>query len=1069
MKKHFHSALIAALLCLTIALSCVIFAACNDKEDKEKEKIEYYSLELDIDETLSEVSLSPAPNADGKYIKDTIVTLSVVPNKNVIIKTCLINDTRFTFGENGTYMFVIKTNTKISVELEKLPPNTVTLEFDENKGTVEKSAPANGEEYAVGERVTVTVSPKARNFLKSFTVGDVKQTLDENSSYSFDFAESVVVKAVFQGDPIPSRIFELLQQNISFDGSYVYDADDNSEDKQRIIKATFAKDENGENLIRNFEQDAYTREVYFDDVYVKSPVAPLYLARQYLNQHNVLSYQTTNMRFSEFANPFTYTVDEDDFEYVKTADGTETYSLMDPALRKKAASAITGWSESIGKFEISFKDGVPTNVLIVTMPISITGYDNEVLFTYVSTYNLTVTDLGTAHIESLKPFERVPEHDMLEAALAEAKSHTQYTVHHFAHEFGYDPNDGADHSDLDYNKYVTEDCIYIDHLNYEFGYKLLNGYLYPFTYDKSSRHVTTDDAIQADFQELCAPFEFNGATELFKYVGDNTFTLQGGEYIAYCFSSAFALGIDEQKYFDFAGDVRIVIDSGERLESVTLKLAAPGINEEVTLTFDFDSPVDLSFLDFETADHHSILDGFLGMYEDENGNTAVVDIYGFIINGKAAEVVSFDRDTSTFTAKWDGKTVYINKYSSRQLQVISEDYSVFLLLTAVNNEAVTIPEEYKGHWQINDLDYDVHLDIVLQSHAVFLDGEAVDLLSYTDREGITVINAENATYNFSLAKDQDTGSIFMLVLILNEDGTAFQYIADYVNSDVGIEIPEKYVGTYLYDDVLGGNSIMVVITYTSITINGKPFEIQSYTSRDGFTGTYDGIGGYKLMLAYNNDTLTVGTMSDNYNAKRINLIDSHYVGTWKPLSDDYKGKYTLSITETAITIVYNDGTKTNSFTVNSDEVVNSEYGYELNPEWAPSTMYLKYSFISGSQQLVLYDNIGLLVNFEKSAASEVQIPEKLFGTYYGTVIGGSDFISLDIDNNEVYLMLPNEQEKQVTLIAFDETCDMITLECDGIEYYLIPSYEEDHEGQYYFSNQDGTVCAYLTKLEQPKP
>ncbi|MDE6302208.1 MAG: hypothetical protein K2M36_01285, partial [Clostridia bacterium] len=362
-----------------------------------------------------------------------------------------------------------------------------------------------------------------------------------------------------------------------------------------------------------------------------------------------------------------------------------------------------------------------------------------------------------------------------------AQEATSYTIRHQAVEFNYDPNDGNDHSPLDYYKYVTEDVIFFNLRNWEYGYAVINDHVYPFTYTPAQMdsngnvveksHVTTDDALNiSGIEALQATFELNCAAALFEYKGDNTFVLNNGALYASYILPAFGEGTDEPRQYEYATSMTVILDGDGRLSVVKFKYTTYGISEEVTLTYDFDSEIDLSYLDFESADHHSVLDPFIGEYKDDIGNYAIVDIYGFTINGIQAEVVAYSKDDGMFTAKWNEQTIYISKFSQRQLLIVNDSYTIFWTLNSIYNSTVTIPDQFKGHWYRFDGEYNEKFDFVIQSHAIYFNGELLELLSYTVSEGITATDGEN-TYNFDLDRDEDGTTLLYVFILYAEDGT----------------------------------------------------------------------------------------------------------------------------------------------------------------------------------------------------------------------------------------------------------------------------------------------------------
>lgn len=97
----------------------------------------------------------------------------------------------------------------------------------------------------------------------------------------------------------------------------------------------------------------------------------------------------------------------------------------------------------------------------------------------------------------------------------------------------------------------------------------------------------------------------------------------------------FAIG-NEQAYYAFATDLTLTLKNGV-LDQVVFTYKTYGIEETVTLSFDFDTAFDVKTdlgLDFANASKTSVLDDFIGQYKDNMGNFLTVDKSGFTYNGE---------------------------------------------------------------------------------------------------------------------------------------------------------------------------------------------------------------------------------------------------------------------------------------------------------------------------------------------------------------------------------------------------------------------------------------------------
>lgn len=74
---------------------------------------------------------------------------------------------------------------------------TVTAEFDETKGTIELTSPANTAGYAKGEEVTATVTPNAEYTIGAVTVNGQAVTLTAENTYTFGITGNTTIAATF--------------------------------------------------------------------------------------------------------------------------------------------------------------------------------------------------------------------------------------------------------------------------------------------------------------------------------------------------------------------------------------------------------------------------------------------------------------------------------------------------------------------------------------------------------------------------------------------------------------------------------------------------------------------------------------------------------------------------------------------------------------------------------------------------------------------------------------------------------------------------------------------------------
>ena len=766
----------------------------------------------------------------------------------------------------------------------------------------------------------------------------------------------------FETEYISEQLFSALTGKARYSGDYVYDHVVDEYDKKFHIETVYGGD-----YISQTESDKDTGEVYYDYVYGKQIRRLTVISRTIDNK---ISVNVSEALFEDYYNPFDLLTAKD---LARVSENQ--YSVYNKDKAKKAASAITGWTENISEFVITFAGDKPTNAHIVTDKIYRLQGSEEY---YVSTYDLTISDHGTAAVDSVKlsPYPHDASHDVLKAALDKAAVQTNYTVRHQGHEPGYVEPDGGEtrpgYGDTDYKVYVTEDMVYDSYAGEEHGFKLLNNYVYPFTYDSKTKEVVLTDPVGQNIKAYQAEFSgFN--VELFKHIGDGVFIPQNNA-VSSIIAPLFAEG-NESTQYSYAVDFKIILKNNE-LYQVVFEYQTYGITEIVTLTYDFGSTPDFSFLDFENAKKTSVLEGYYGEYKDENGHFCKVDKSGFYLDGEEIAVTDYGKTTDGveyFTGKWKNTIVTIMKFSSKQLLIQSDDYSINYTLTSVENDDIVIPDKFKGTWSITNAEESLNYKIIVQSRAVFVNGKSTPVVSYKEAEGITVKYNDDTLYILDVNEDEE--GKFITVLLMHSDSTYIKFSLTQTSADCGIEIPSEYVGTYLSDD----RKYTAIITVSAITINGTQFIPDSYSDANGFTGTYGAVTDYyvqfwKINGKTDKDKIVVGSSSGNRILKRVASPKENYLGTWESDPEIEAYHYTVIFTETELII---NGV---NYEINFD----AQYGYKVN--WndpsRPYTAYILFYYnLYGNPSMMLYDDNDLMINLFKKDASK--IPQYFIGVWKG--------------------------------------------------------------------------------------
>lgn len=809
-------------------------------------------------------------------------------------------------------------------------------------------------------------------------------------------------------EAMSEEVFATFKGRARFGGNYAYDHTVDEYDKDFVIVTVFG----GENISVT-ESDAETGEVYYDYVYGKDNRKLTVINRTVDNRIVVTP---SNDLFEDYYNPFDK-LSANDFS--KTGDNA--FSLTDKAKAKAAATALTGWQESIATFTVTVKDGKAESVRIVTDKIY-RLVDSEDY--YVSTYDFAVSEHGTASVDPFKlnPYPHNASHDVLQTALDNAATKTSYSVRHQGHEVGYEEPEGGEtrpgYGDTDYKVYVTEDMVYDSYVGEEHGFKLIDGYVYPFTYNGTTKEIVLTDPVGQDMSAYKSIF--NGfKVELFTELEENVYVPHNGA-IAAIVAPYFAEG-NEKTQYSYATDFRIELRNDE-LYKVIFTYKTYGIEETVTLTYDFETENDLSFLDFDKATKTSVLDDYIGQYKDENGHFCDVSKSGFLLDGEEIDITYYGKNEqgiNCFVGNWKGNVVSIFKMSSKQLIVQSDDLTVNYTLTSIEADDVTVPDEFKGVWQIDNDKENLHYKLVIQSRAVFLNGESLPLISYKESEGLAAKYGDSTLY--VIDTEEADGEKTLFVAIVDSESNYISFYLSFVSADVGIEIPKDYVGTYSDDD----HKHTVIITASAITVNGEMFKPESYTAEDGFTGSVGSqkdyfIRFYEMASTVDKDKIIVGTLSDNYVLKRVAAPKENYIGTWESDPEITAYHYKVVFTETELFI---NG-------VSYDVVYDPTYGYKIN--WndpaKPYTAYILFYYNRyGNPMMVLYDDNDLMVNLFKKKATAV--PAYIIGVWHGTNSRNGESVELRIyENGNITLKAGDAEAEEIKATYSD---DAFTFVKDG--------------------------------------
>ena len=902
--KQLRKTLLTVLCALFVLSLTISIVACNDTN--------ICNISVQYDRTRGSITLSDPANDKG-YVVNEQVTATVSAFNHYTVASFKVNGTETELTDN-TYTFTVKRDTTIAADFvgEEV---AFTVNYQPNYGNVTWATPDDGI-YRYGDTVVLTVTP-ATGMAVSSVKANGTAIVPDNGTYSIKLAGNTTVAVTFIGQSqIPTMSLSTLaslQGSILFEGGYDYDDSIDAYDMHHDVTTLF---DTKANAIWN--RESMQGYILYEYLYINQD------GKLVLVEHtadNTIKYTNSDVDFADFDNPFIdLTVDD----FIWATDGV--WSLR-ADLTRKTAVAITGWNESIASFLLFENDGVIDSISITTQFI---GEDGD---GYRSYYTFEVKQHGTAAVPAawLAPYEETAAHAELKTALEAAANAKSYTIAIHTEEEGWE--------DLDYHMFVTEDVIYENLEGWENGYRAMAGLVYPFDYDPQTGEGFYYDPLDVNsLANLRATFR-GFAPALLEHMGNGVYALNSHDYaLAGDIAWAFANGADQQRYYGYATAFKITIENG-MLKQVQFYYNYYGyIAETVTLTYsDWNqTTVDIDFTEFEMK---SVFDSFEGTYSDNAGNTVTIENGKITINGTRMDIEGFDTKEFYFYGTWNDMTVYVWKLSMRQLMVYDEDETFSWMLKLVGTfDPVEIPEELRGVWE----DTEVDAELIIQTYAVILNGTALEVLSYSDAEGIVCVLGD-VTYIFLPDKEKLYGIIY-------EDGVGvITYIFTYKGESDAIEIPAEWVGEY--EGTQDGVTYHISITAARIVVTmGKDSYtavIIDYDSYEGFTITLDG-DIFFIAEGYGNGNgpkQNIGLMTEDFHTLNVMLkrvtgagstdpepagdIPQKYVGTFTGTVDDSEWIIIITKSDVAVSI---DGTAQNILRVEYDDIY-KEICFYMNGTW----------------------------------------------------------------------------------------------------------------------------------------
>ncbi|MCM1394432.1 MAG: hypothetical protein NC179_06020, partial [[Eubacterium] siraeum] len=847
-----------------------------------------------------------------------------------------------------------------------------------------------------------------------------------------------------------------VKTTLKVSGQYIYTREGETPE---INNVTTIFGTNAVNLLETTPQG----EVNYDDVYVDKDGK---LAMPYHTLNNEIAYQypAGDEDFAEYGNPFK-ALSVADFEATAEPD---VFALTDASKMKVAATAITGYNESIASFTVTVEDDKVIMIDITTERIKRGSDENE--FYYVATYSLSVSDWGTAEVDSdkLNPYATAPEHTALKEALSAAYDAHNYKIH------VYEIEPYSDYEDVEYYTYVTDTAIYYDCLDWEEGYVEMGDAVksvYPFDYDPETYVVNLYDPSKnfPTLRSMRASFnKFNDfAPEVFEYQteqdGSVTYTLHYDVNTTDNVRNVllnFADGIDVIRlYTGYTYDVIITVKDGA-LHQVALSYLVGDAYVIRTLTYsDFDNTA--MPISFDNCHKVSVLDEYAGTYTDGT-ITLVVDDEGITINGADYDVTDYSIQYDMFTGDWNGGEWYIARTSLKQLVLLNLDEDITYVLTSTAIDPVEIPSEFVGVWK-----GETNSNVSAFAYGkIELNGKMLKVLSYDEKEGLYAIDG-NYTYRFLADEIEDEPVVSVIVY---EDGISSSAYVLY-KDDQAVLIPEVLVGTWekeeydhgylyptIYKAVVGLTTVSLnfdgnvpTVTIVSITNNG-------YTE---LTLDVDGVE-YGLAEGYSSSQIEIYSIAERFSVTldkveesevqppAVEIPDTFY-GTYAG-SDNKGTQYIVTISESGI-VVNIDGVDYNA--------VVTEYGSEYDE--------LLFELNSG-EYCITHDDLNPLAiyfantDYDSYAnyiygtfAPYVEIPASWYGTY--SYDNEGDLYTVSISASGVAVEIGGV-EKTVVVLSYDSSFGgTITINMDDEDYYI--AYKSQTE--MYFNNDDFSVNLILVK------
>ncbi|MDE7464106.1 MAG: hypothetical protein K2M48_03660 [Clostridiales bacterium] len=1081
MKKR----LLLGVFAVMIAAVMGIAIACGDDDKPATYKVTYVcSSELGTVEITDKDG-----NAKTTFKSGEDVTVTVTPDEGYTVVNFKVNNADAELV-NGKHTFKISKDTTVLIEYD-IATYTATVVYNPDRGTV-TTEDENGNAKATfnhGDTVVVNATASADYAVVGVKVNGTALA-PEIGVYQFTIKQNVEVEVAFGIPAITQEILDTSNARLRVSGSYVYSLQG---DDPLTYKTTTVYGTDSISIEESLNGTLTISEAYINQG------GKLALAKHTID--NQIDPQLSDDDFSEYYNPFALLLPTD-FE---TTDRADVFKIIDPQTARIAATALTGWTEKIGVFEVTVKDGKLVSAYIETVDMVSGGTP------YSSVYSLEFTEHGTAELEAglITPYEHKPEHDLLSAALAEMAQAESYTISYLDHEDGY--------VDIVYTIYVAGNVIYETCPGEENGYVQLNNKVYPFDYRSNENpKITLLDPVRniTDINQLHAGFVGNYAKELFELTEDGgdykVFTLRCPEFAGKIFSE-FGDGVDKMKYYAYAVSGSITLDENNKLLGATFSCNVFGSYSTVTITYNDVNSTDVpEELDFSDCAQSSKFEDWVGTYVDKyygTDSTVVINTEdGIIIDGTIVEVVSTSIYNDYFIISYEDVYLYVMKKSARQLIICDDAYLdgevnyIFFEFILESDDTVIIPADYRGEW------YGFGLGV-----QTFESGEAEDDVAYDATTNTITVKLYTAQGDpageYRIIGSDDDVLNTLIFRFGNGEAEYYEFVRDIAANDnfAGEIIPTKYTGRFkLVEEVAEGltiestlyiaNDIVILdsayaedaaleITATTITLYEydeegelQPIEIEvlSYDATDGLVGYYSGL---TLYFEIKNDVLSIRLADGVYYLDEKYIFDEKedeedpgvvipnaFIGKFTGFDGDTFRDYTLTVTADSVKLAIGNGADApaTEATVISAEYVEGGWssGWEMTIEVNGVKYIVAEGYTADRITIMTADNsVYVTLDRVKEGGGEgggdsVEIPDELYGTY----MGSGYYITIGADGVNI---TRTSDSHDFEVVVTDYMFDSLILTLDGEEYSFYQATWEDGE-PYYLSSNDNEYT--LTKL-----